>query len=93
MRRGGDRAPRAAGGTRARGSVDAVDARTWINRFAAELGVDGPDEALFEALLDLAGTAAHASERMAAPVACYLLGRAGVDVATGAAAAARVGNR
>jgi hypothetical protein len=36
--------------------------------------------ATVEALLDLAGTAAHASERVAAPIACYLVGRAGVEV-------------
>jgi len=30
-------------------------------------------------LLDLAGVAAHASARPAAPIAAYLVGRAGVD--------------
>jgi hypothetical protein len=32
-----------------------------------------------EVLLALAGTAAHASERTAAPIACYLVGLAGID--------------
>ena len=50
----------------------------WIAAFAAELGVDVPDEKTIETLLDLAGVAAHASERIAAPIACYLVGRAGV---------------
>lgn len=53
-------------------------ARSWIDRFAAELGVDPPDEAQFEALLALAGVAAHASERTAAPVSCWIAATAGV---------------
>jgi hypothetical protein len=48
----------------------------WIADFAAKLGVEPPDAATLEALLDLAGTAAHASERTAAPIACYLVGLA-----------------
>ena len=51
----------------------------WIAEFAAQLGVDPPDEATVEALLDLAGIAAHGSERFAAPLACWMVGRAGVD--------------
>jgi hypothetical protein len=31
-----------------------------------------------DTLLALAGTAAHASERTAAPIACYMVGRAGM---------------
>ena len=50
----------------------------WIEAFAARLGLDPPDEATVDALLDVAAGAAHASERTAAPVACWLLGRAGV---------------
>ena len=58
----------------------AADDRTrdeWLAAFAARLGVEPPDEATVTALLDLAGVAAHASERTAAPVACWLIGRAG----------------
>ena len=62
----------------------------WIAAYAAELGVPAPDAATVEALLDLAGTAAHASERSAAPVACYLVGLAGTDLATARAAGERV---
>ena len=54
----------------------------WIDVFAERLGVEPPDAATVETLLDLAGVAAHASERTAAPIACYLVGRAGLDVAT-----------
>jgi C4-dicarboxylate transporter len=50
----------------------------WVAAFARQLGVDAPDPRVVEALLDLAGVAAHASERTAAPIACYLVGRAGV---------------
>jgi hypothetical protein len=53
----------------------------WIDAFAARLGVEAPDEATVEALLDVAAVAAHASERTAAPVACWLLGRAGLSPA------------
>lgn len=53
----------------------------WIADFAAELGVDPPDQATIDQLLDVAGVAAHASERIAAPIACWLIGRAGVTPA------------
>jgi hypothetical protein len=51
----------------------------WITAFAKQLGVTPPDEATIETLLALAGTAAHSSERTAAPIACYLVGLAGAD--------------
>ena len=54
--------------------------REWIDAYAAALGVDAPDEATVEALLDLAGVAAHASERTAAPITCWLIGQAGIGV-------------
>ena len=52
----------------------------WIEQFAAALGVAAPDEATIDALLALAGTAAHASERIAAPIACFLVATAGIDI-------------
>ena len=64
----------------------------WIEAFAARLGVEAPDAATFDALLDLAGTAAHGSERIAAPIACWLVGRAGVSVEEAQAHAAAVGS-
>lgn len=51
----------------------------WIATFAARVGVDAPDDDTIEQLLDLAGVAAHASERLAAPIACYLVGRASLS--------------
>ena len=59
----------------------------WVAAFAAELGVAPPDAATVEVLLNLAGAAAHASERTAAPIACYLVGLAGADPAVALAAA------
>ena len=63
----------------------------WIAAFASLLGTDPPDEATVEMLLELAGTAAHASERTAAPIACWLVGRAGLDPSAAMAVAEQVG--
>lgn len=54
---------------------------TWLAGFAARLGVDAPTAAEVEALLDLAGDAARASARQAAPIACWLTARAGISPA------------
>jgi hypothetical protein len=67
-----------------------VTGQEWIVAFAAKLGVEPPDDATIETLLDLAGVAAHTSERIAAPIACYLVGRAGLDAATALAQAGEV---
>jgi len=55
-----------------------MTADEWVRRFAAELGVAPPDAADIDALLALAGVAAHASERTAAPLSCWLAARAGL---------------
>jgi hypothetical protein len=65
-------------------------AADWIAAFADELGVEAPDQATIDTLLDLAGVAAHSSERVAAPIACYLLGVAGVPAGDGMTIANRV---
>jgi hypothetical protein len=57
---------------------EAMTGNEWIATFAAELGVEPLAEADVEALLDLAGVAAHASERLAAPLTCFLVARAGI---------------
>lgn len=49
----------------------------WIAEFAAAIGAEAPDQATVDELLDLAAVAAHASERTAAPIACYLAGLSG----------------
>jgi hypothetical protein len=53
----------------------------WLAAFAARVGIDAPDAATVDALLDLAAVAAHASERTAAPLACWMAGRAGLSPA------------
>ncbi|HUB76009.1 MAG TPA: DUF6457 domain-containing protein [Solirubrobacteraceae bacterium] len=49
----------------------------WIAAFAAELGTSAPPAGEVDALLALAAVAAHASERAAAPLSCWLAARAG----------------
>ena len=49
----------------------------WVQEFAEKVGQEVPSEDEFNAILDLAAVAAHASERTAAPVAAYLAGRSG----------------
>ncbi|MEO1061900.1 MAG: DUF6457 domain-containing protein [Actinomycetota bacterium] len=55
-----------------------MDAKEWLDAYAARLGTTAPDEATVEVLLDLAGVAAHSSERTAAPITCWLIGVAGL---------------
>jgi hypothetical protein len=64
-----------------------MDAREWIDRFAEELGTEAPSQADVDQLLALAGIAAHASERIAAPLSCYLTARAAATPAAALAAA------
>jgi hypothetical protein len=56
-----------------------LDARTWIERFSEALDTPAPSDADVDLLLQLAGVAAHASERTAAPVSCWVAARAGAD--------------
>ncbi len=51
----------------------------WLAEFAALLGVSPPSPEEVNDLLALAGIAAHASERTAAPLSCWLAARAGVS--------------
>ena len=53
----------------------------WLDRYAAAIGVPAPSVEEVTAVLFLAGTAAHASHRQAAPVACWLAARAGLSPA------------
>ncbi len=56
-----------------------IDAQTWLMRYSEILGVTPPNDAEVEALLALAGVAAHASERTAAPVSCWVAARANLS--------------
>ncbi len=49
----------------------------WIEAFAQEIGASSPSRDEVEAILELAATAAHSSERTAAPVAAWLAGDSG----------------
>lgn len=71
-------------------AVMTVTRDEWLSRFAAELGVPEPTDQEIESLLVLAGTAAHGSERTAAPLSCWLVGRAGLEPAAAQAAAKRL---
>jgi Domain of unknown function (DUF6457) len=68
-----------------------MEPEDWIADFAAALGVEPPDATTVEMLLELAGAAAHSSQRTAAPIACYLVGLAGLDVAAARARAETIG--
>lgn len=55
-------------------------AEDLIARFAAEVGLEPPSDDTRDRILRLAAVAAHASERRAAPICCYLAALAGVEL-------------
>lgn len=57
-----------------------MTAQEWLEKFSEAVGMPAPPPDEVERLLRLAAVAAHASERTAAPIACYLAGRAGLDL-------------
>jgi hypothetical protein len=57
-----------------------MTASQWLAAYAERLGIPAPQQQDVDAVLALAGVAAHASERIAAPVACWLTARAGVEL-------------
>ncbi len=68
-----------------------MTSKEWVERFAREVGVEEPSEAEFDSVLRLAATAAHGSERQAAPVAAWLAGKTGRPIDEVADLAARLG--
>jgi hypothetical protein len=74
------------------GKMPDMTAEEWIAAFAAELGRPAPTRAQIDELLKLASAAAHASERRAAPIACWLAASAGVEPGEALAIAGRVGS-
>jgi len=56
-----------------------LTAEQWVAHFAEALGRPMPEAAEIDEILALASVAAHASERRAAPVACWLAASAGVS--------------
>jgi hypothetical protein len=57
-----------------------MNAREWITAYAEKLGTSPPSAEECKLILELAGEAAHSSERVAAPVACWVAARAGVEL-------------
>ncbi len=53
----------------------------FLAAFAAELGAPQPTPAQADALLEVASIAAHSSERLAAPLACWIAGASGRPIA------------
>ena len=70
-----------------------MTADEWLAAFADKIGGTAPTRDEMDEILRLAAIAAHASERIAAPIACYLVGRAGkpldeaIEVADGVGSA------
>lgn len=54
-----------------------MDRDDWVRAFCERIGVEPPNPAEADELLALAATAAHSSERTAAPLACWAAGRSG----------------
>jgi hypothetical protein len=52
----------------------------WIRTFAEQAGVEPPTQEEMDEILRLAAVAAHASERIAAPIACWIAGTTGRPV-------------
>lgn len=50
-------------------------ATDWLAAYSERLGLPAPTQQELDTLLELAGVAAHRSERIAAPIACWLVGR------------------
>jgi hypothetical protein len=67
-----------------------VDAKQWLVGYAEALGVQPPSDSEIDDLLALAGVAAHASERTAAPVSCWLAASAGKSAVEALTAAREV---
>ena len=58
-----------------------MTAEEWVRTFAEAIGCEPPSEERMDEILRLASVAAHASERKAAPIACYLAGTTSRPVA------------
>lgn len=70
---------------------DATPSATdWVASYAGLLGTQPPTPDEVDALLELAAVAAHSSERVAAPLACWLVGRTGLSPSEALEAARRV---
>ena len=68
-----------------------MNARQWLDAYADKVGVTRVTTDEFKAVLDLAGEAAHSSERVAAPVACWLAAKAGLELSQAMQLAQQIG--
>jgi Domain of unknown function (DUF6457) len=50
----------------------------WVSAYAEATGIAPPSQDDINSLLQLAGVAAHASERTAAPITCWIAATAGL---------------
>lgn len=57
------------------------DALTWIHEFTADVNGMALTDEERESILALAGVSAHASERIAAPLTCWVAAAAGLSPA------------
>jgi len=55
-------------------------ARSWIDAYAHAAGVAALSEQDMATILEIAAVAAHGSERMAAPITCWLAASAGLSL-------------
>jgi Domain of unknown function (DUF6457) len=63
----------------------------WVAAFSAAAGVTPPTSDELDTLLELAGVAAHASERTAAPITCWLAAIGGLSPAAALSLASSLG--
>ena len=54
-----------------------MTAQEWVRTFAEEVGAQAPSQEQIDEILLLAAVAAHSSERIAAPIACWVAGTTG----------------
>jgi hypothetical protein len=57
-----------------------MTAEEWVRTFAEEAGARAPSQDQIDDILRLAAVAAHSSERIAAPIACWVAGTTGRPV-------------
>jgi hypothetical protein len=67
-----------------------VTASEFLHAFASEVGAPAPSPEEVDALLELATIAAHASERLAAPLTCWIGGVSDMPATELLAAARRI---
>ena len=58
-----------------------MTAEEWVEAFARGAGLDPPSPDEMDQILRLASVAAHASERKAAPIVCWVAGTSGRPMA------------